>query len=71
MGPSVVNVIAVPQYEEKKLVSDELRAQLEGTPLMDVLRQLYGDRLDEKLSGKSTSLGSGFFDFTRWIHCHQ
>ena len=60
VGPSVVNVIAVPQYEEKKLVSDELRAQLEGTPLMDVLRQLYGDRLDEKLSGKSTSLGSGF-----------
>lgn len=58
-GPSVVNVIAIPVYDENKLVPDELRGQLEGTPLMDMLRQMYGDKLEEKLSGKGTNIGSG------------
>ena len=57
-GVAVVNVITV-NNEAKKLVPDELRGELEGTPLMDVLKQLYGDKLEEKLSGKGPSLGSG------------
>lgn len=59
VSPSVVNVISDSNKEGKKLVPDELRPQLEGTPLMDVLKQLYGDKLDEKLSGSGPNVGSG------------
>ncbi len=57
-GKSVVNIITVNK-ESKKLVPDNLRQDLEGTPLMDVLKQMYGDKLDENLSGKGPGLGSG------------
>lgn len=59
VGKSVVNVISDTSAEGKKLIPDELRSQLDGTPLMDVLKQLYGDKLDEKLSGKGPNIGSG------------
>lgn len=58
VGKSVVNVITV-SGETQKMVPDQLRGELEGTPLMDVLKQLYGDKLDEKLSGKGPNIGSG------------
>lgn len=57
-GQSVVNVITTKD-EPTKLVPDNVRQDLEGTPLMDLLKQMYGDKLDEKLSGKGPSLGSG------------
>lgn len=57
-GKAVVNVITV-NGESQKMVPDELRSELEGTPLMELLKQMYGDKLDEKLSGKGPSLGSG------------
>lgn len=57
-GKSVVNVITTKE-EPTKLVPDNVRQDLEGTPLMDLLKQMYGDKLEEKLSGKGPSLGSG------------
>jgi serine protease Do len=57
-GQSVVNVITTKD-EPTKLVPDNVRQDLEGTPLMDMLKQMYGDKLEEKLSGKGPSLGSG------------
>lgn len=57
-GKSVVNVITTKD-EPTKLVPDNVRQDLEGTPLMDLLKQMYGDKLEEKLSGKGPSLGSG------------
>lgn len=57
-GKSVVNIITINK-ETKKLVPDELRDDLEGTPLMEVLKQMFGDKLDENLSGKGPGLGSG------------
>jgi len=57
-GQSVVNVITTKE-EPTKLVPDNVRQDLEGTPLMDLLKQMYGDKLEEKLSGKGPSLGSG------------
>jgi len=57
-GMSVVNVITTKE-EPSKLVPDNVRQDLEGTPLMDLLKQMYGDKLEEKLSGKGPSLGSG------------
>jgi serine protease Do len=57
-GKAVVNIITTSS-ETKKLVPDDLRGELEGTPLMEVLKQIYGDKLEEKLSGKGPSLGSG------------
>lgn len=61
VGGAVVNVTSETEEgrEDRKLVPDELRAELEHTPLMDVLRQLYGDKLEEKLSGKGPNLGTG------------
>lgn len=59
VGPSVVDIVSESETDEKKLVPDKIRPQIEGTPLMDVLRQLYGDKLDEKLSGKGRNIGSG------------
>lgn len=58
VGKSVVNVTTV-SGDAQKMVPDQLRGELEGTPLMDVLKQLYGDKLDEKLSGKGPNIGSG------------
>ncbi len=57
-GKSVVNIITTSK-ESKKLIPDDLRDDLEGTPLMDVLKQMFGDKLDENLSGKGPGLGSG------------
>ncbi len=57
-GKSVVNIITTNK-ETKKLVPDDVRDDLEGTPLMDVLKQMFGDKLDENLSGKGPGLGSG------------
>lgn len=57
-GKSVVNIITTNK-DTKKLVPDNLRDDLEGTPLMDVLKQMFGDKLDENLSGKGPGLGSG------------
>ncbi|MGD9591452.1 MAG: S1C family serine protease, partial [Candidatus Berkiella sp.] len=57
-GKSVVNIITINK-DTKKLVPDNVREDLEGTPLMDVLKQMYGDKLEESLSGKGPGLGSG------------
>lgn len=57
-GKSVVNIITINKTS-KKLVPDDLRADLEATPLMDVLKQMFGDKLEENLSGKGPGLGSG------------
>lgn len=57
-GKSVVNIITVNK-ETKKLVPDNVRGDLEGTPLMEVLKQMFGDKLEENLSGKGPGLGSG------------
>lgn len=51
--------ITTQTEEGKKLVPDELLEDLEDTPLMDVLKQIYGERLAEKLSGKTPTLASG------------
>ncbi|MFI4937570.1 MAG: Do family serine endopeptidase [Candidatus Berkiellales bacterium] len=58
VGKSVVNIITI-NADTQKLIPDELRADLESTPLMEVLKQIYGEKLEEKLSGKGPSLGSG------------
>jgi len=57
-GKAVVNITTINK-ETKKLVPDDLRDDLEGTPLMEVLKQMFGDKLDENLSGKGPGLGSG------------
>jgi serine protease Do len=57
-GKAVVN-ISTHREEPQKLVPDDLRAQLESTPLMDILRELYGNKIDEKLSGEISGIGSG------------
>ncbi len=57
-GKSVVNIITINK-DTKKLVPDDVRGDLEGTPLMDVLKQMFGDKLEENLSGKGPGLGSG------------
>ncbi len=57
-GKAVVNIITTNK-DTKKLVPDDIRDDLEGTPLMDVLKQMFGDKLDENLSGKGPGLGSG------------
>lgn len=58
VGDSVVNIVTVKE-KGKKLLPDELRAELQGTPLMDVLKELFGSQLEERLSGKTPGLGSG------------
>ncbi len=57
-GKGVVNVITLNK-DSKKMVPDNVREDLEGTPLMDVLKQMFGDKLEENLSGKGPGLGSG------------
>lgn len=57
-GRAVVN-ITTSKKGAKKLVPDDLRADLEGTPLMGVLKQMFGDKLEENLSGRNNGLGSG------------
>ncbi|MGE4348373.1 MAG: Do family serine endopeptidase [Candidatus Berkiella sp.] len=58
VGDSVVNIITIKR-EGTKLIPDELRDDIENTPLMGVLREMFGSQLDEKLSGKTPGLGSG------------
>lgn len=55
---SVVN-ITTEKEKKQQLVPDDLRGQLESTPLMDVLKELYGPKLEEHLSGNITGIGSG------------
>lgn len=57
-GKSVVNIITITN-SDKQLVPDDLRNDLENTPLMDVLKQLFGDKLEENLSGRGPGLASG------------
>ncbi|MBS0289883.1 MAG: Do family serine endopeptidase [Proteobacteria bacterium] len=57
-GKSVVNITTFDK-DAKKLVPDDVRGDLEGTPLMEVLKQMFGDKLEENLSGKGKGLGSG------------
>lgn len=57
-GESVVNIITI-KHAGKKLIPDHLRDDIEDTPLMDVLKQMFGTQLDEKLSGRTPGLGSG------------
>lgn len=57
-GKAVVS-IATEKEDQKKLVPDELRGQLEQTPLMDVLREIFGTKLEEKLSGELSGIGTG------------
>lgn len=57
-GSSVVNIITI-KHAGKKLIPDHLRDDIEDTPLMDVLKEMFGGKLDEKLSGRTPGLGSG------------
>lgn len=56
---AVVSITIESNEIENKLIPDDLRAALEGTPLMEMLRQMFGDKLEEKLSGKAELLASG------------
>lgn len=58
VGDSVVNIITIKK-EGTKLIPDELRNDIENTPLMEVLKEMFGGQLDEKLSGRTPGLGSG------------
>lgn len=58
VGDSVVNIITIKK-DGTKLIPDELRDDIENTPLMDVLKEMFGSQLDEKLSGSTPGLGSG------------
>lgn len=58
VGDSVVNIITIKR-EGTKLIPDELRDDIENTPLMGVLKEMFGSQLDEKLSGRTPGLGSG------------
>lgn len=60
-SPAVVSIISFDEDDGKpKLVPEELRDDLEGTPLMEVLREIYGDELEDKLAGiDEPGLGSG------------
>lgn len=58
VGDSVVNIVTIKR-EGKGLIPDGLRDDIEGTPLMDVLKEMFGDKLDDRLSGKTPGLGSG------------
>tara|TARA_R110002110_G_scaffold404606_1_gene623074 strand:- start:83679 stop:85130 length:1452 start_codon:yes stop_codon:yes gene_type:complete len=57
-GESVVNIVTI-KHGGKKLIPDHLRDDIEDTPLMDVLKEMFGSQLDQKLSGKTPGLGSG------------
>lgn len=57
-GKSVVNITSKNEHG-KQLVPDNVRKDLEGTPLMELLRQIFGDKLEEKLSGVGPNVGSG------------
>ena len=58
VGDSVVNIVTVKK-EGQKLLPDKLRDELQGTPLMGVLKELFGSQLEERLSGRTPGLGSG------------
>lgn len=58
VGDSVVNIVTI-KHQGKALIPDELRDDIEETPLMDVLEEMFGETLDERLSGKTPGLGSG------------
>lgn len=59
-GKAVVNITTTSSNQEaKQLVSDDLRLEIEKTPLMNVLKEVFGDKLDETLSGQGPGVGSG------------
>ncbi len=60
-SPAVVSIVTLNNLEKKqKLVPDEFRDELESTPLMDVLEEMFGDQLEDKLYGRNDpGLGSG------------
>ncbi|MFO1258746.1 MAG: Do family serine endopeptidase [Gammaproteobacteria bacterium] len=59
-GKAVVNITTTSSNQEaKQLVSDDLRLEIEKTPLMNVLREVFGDKLEETLSGQGPGVGSG------------
>jgi serine protease Do len=59
-GDAVVNIKTTSSNDtSKQLVSDDLRLEIEKTPLMNVLQEVFGDKLDETLSGKGPGVGSG------------
>ncbi len=55
---SVVNIVTI-KHGGKKLIPDHLRDDIEDTPLMDVLKEMFGTQLDQRLSGNTPGLGSG------------
>lgn len=59
-GPAVVNISTINyEAQSRKLVPDHLRDEIEGTPLMNVLRQVLGDDLEQAMGSGGTGLGSG------------
>lgn len=58
VGDSVVNIVTIKR-EGKRLIPEGLREEIEDTPLMDVLKEMFGSQIEDKLSGKSPGLGSG------------
>jgi len=55
---SVVNIVTI-KHGGKKLIPDHLRDDIEDTPLMDVLKEMFGTQLDQRLSGNTPGMGSG------------
>lgn len=56
--PSVVRVMSVGEAKDP-LVPDKWQAELEGTRLMELLKKMYGDKLEDQLSTEADSQGSG------------
>lgn len=60
-SPAVVSIITFDnETKSERLVPDDLRDELENTPLMEVLKEMFGDQLENKLYGSNDpGLGSG------------
>lgn len=58
-SPAVVNISTYSKNTTKKLIPDHLRDDIENTPLMDFLKEMFGNQLEENLSGKGPGLGTG------------
>lgn len=57
-SPAVVNIVTEKAHKQE-MVPEHVLNQLRGTPLMNVLKELYGNKLEEKLSGETRGIGSG------------
>ncbi|HET9843333.1 MAG TPA: trypsin-like peptidase domain-containing protein, partial [Gammaproteobacteria bacterium] len=61
-SPAVVSILTFDSTKAtQQLIPDDLRDDIENTPLMDMLREMYGEQVEEKLYGKEgqPGLGSG------------